>query len=79
MDDGFHMKPRSLFNWLTGVLYRRRSKMDPLWNNFLVAGMEDGTPFLGYIDKLGLAYHDDFITSGIYPTNPNLYKAQFNV
>src|SRR5690606_16534903 len=34
--DGFVMKPRSLFSWLTRVLYNRRSRFDPLWSTYVV-------------------------------------------
>ena len=31
----------------------RRSKFDPLWNIFLVGGMQDDEPFLGYVNLQG--------------------------
>lgn len=40
LDDGLSLKPKSLYCWLTRILYNRRSKMDPLWNNFIVAGIQ---------------------------------------
>ncbi|XP_060531486.1 proteasome subunit beta type-4 [Cylas formicarius] len=64
LDDGLSLKPKSLYCWLTRILYNRRSKMDPLWNNFIVAGIEDGRPFLGTVDKLGTAYTDKVICTG---------------
>merc|ERR1712061_975265 len=51
-DDGFNLKPKALHCWLTRVLYNRRSKFDPLWNVILVAGMQDGEPFLGFVNAL---------------------------
>ena len=48
MDDGFKLKPKALHCWLTRVLYNRRSKFDPLWNNIIVAGLQDGQPYLGF-------------------------------
>ncbi|PSN47440.1 Proteasome subunit beta type-4 [Blattella germanica] len=64
LDDGFILKPKSLHCWLTRVLYNRRSKYDPLWNNFIVGGLQDGEPFLGTVDKLGTAYLDRHIATG---------------
>ncbi|KAL1513023.1 hypothetical protein ABEB36_002508 [Hypothenemus hampei] len=64
LDDGLFLKPKSLYCWLTRILYQRRSKMDPLWNNFVVAGIQDGQPFLGTVDKLGTAYTDKVICTG---------------
>ncbi|XP_050316219.1 proteasome subunit beta type-4 [Anthonomus grandis grandis] len=64
IDDGMSLKPKSLYCWLTRILYNRRSKMDPLWNNFIVAGVQDGEPFLGTVDKQGTAYTDKVICTG---------------
>ncbi|KAF9803993.1 hypothetical protein SFRURICE_019189 [Spodoptera frugiperda] len=63
--DGLLLKPRSLHCWLTRVLYNKRSKMDPLWSNYVVAGIQDGEPFLGAVDKLGTAYEDAAIATGL--------------
>lgn len=77
MDDGFRLKPKALYCWLTRVLYQRRSKFDPLWNNFIIAGVEDNEPFIGTVDKLGTAYVDDVIATGFgaYLATPMLRKA----
>jgi len=64
MDDGFNLKPKSLHCWLTRVLYNRRSKFDPLWNDYVVAGLQDGVPFLGAVNMLGTAYEDKHIATG---------------
>lgn len=64
LDDGVKLKPKSLYCWLTRILYNRRSKFDPFWNNFVVGGIQDGTPFLGTVDKLGTAYEDKIICTG---------------
>lgn len=64
LDDGFKLKPKSLYCWLTRVMYNRRSKFDPFWNNFVVGGLEDGVPFLGTVDKLGTAFIDKTICTG---------------
>lgn len=64
LDDGFALKPKSLYCWLTRVMYNRRSKFDPFWNNFVVGGLQDGEPFLGTVDKLGTAYEDKAICTG---------------
>ena len=34
IDDGASMAPAQLLNWLSRVMYQRRSKMDPLWNRY---------------------------------------------
>jgi 20S proteasome subunit beta 7 len=35
-----------------------------LWNTFLVAGIEDGEPYLGCVDKIGTAFSDSKIATG---------------
>jgi len=64
-DDGSTLKPKALHAWLTRVLYNRRSKFDPLWNIFLVAGMQDSQPFLGYVDLRGTAFTENIIATGL--------------
>lgn len=62
--DGFQLKPKSLHSWLSRVLYNRRNKFDPLWTNIIVAGMQDGKPYLGYVDKLGSAFETHVYATG---------------
>ncbi|CAH0550616.1 unnamed protein product [Brassicogethes aeneus] len=64
LDDGFKLKPKSLYCWLTRVMYSCRSKFDPLWNNLVIGGIQDGEPFLGTVDKLGTAFTDKIICTG---------------
>jgi len=76
-DDGSILKPASLYHWLTRLMYKRRSKFDPLWNTFVVGGLQLGKPFLGYIDKIGTAYEAPYIATGFgtYFAIPLLAKA----
>jgi len=80
LDDGFKLKPKSLYCWLTRVLYNQRSKFNPFWNNFIIAGLENGEPFMGTVDKLGTAYRDPVIATGYggYMATPLLRKAYEN-
>lgn len=75
--DSLQFKPRSIHCWLTRVLYNKRSKFDPLWNNYIVAGIQDGEPFLGAVDKLGTAYEDSAIATGLgaYMATPLIRNA----
>ena len=63
-DDKIELKPKSLYNWLTRVLYNKRSRFDPLWIDVVVGGMQDGEPFLGHVDLRGRAYEDSAISTG---------------
>jgi len=62
--DGFSYTPKSLFSWLTRVMYNRRTKMNPLWNTAVIGGLQNDKPFLGYIDKLGVAYEAPSLATG---------------
>jgi 20S proteasome subunit beta 7 len=49
LDDGHELRTSQVFEYLTRVMYNRRTKMNPLWNSLLVAGWEesnngDGAP-----------------------------------
>lgn len=37
-DDGRSLAPREVHSYITRVMYNRRSKMNPLWNQIVVAG-----------------------------------------
>mmetsp|Transcript_31794 Transcript_31794/g.95551 ORF Transcript_31794/g.95551 Transcript_31794/m.95551 type:complete len:264 (+) Transcript_31794:756-1547(+) len=62
--DGHPIEPRSVHTYLTRVMYGRRSKMNPLWNTLVVGGFSDGQGYLGYVDKVGVAYTDPTIATG---------------
>jgi len=64
LDDGFGHTPQSLHCWLTRVMYNRRSQMNPLWNTYIVVGMEDEKPFLGYVNMIGMAYEAPSLATG---------------
>jgi 20S proteasome subunit beta 7 len=62
---------KEVWSYLRAVMYNRRNKMNPLWNDVVVAGFKqnpDGstseTPFLGVVDKIGTAYEDDMLATG---------------
>ncbi|RWS27862.1 hypothetical protein B4U80_03953 [Leptotrombidium deliense] len=76
-DDGFSLTPKALHSWLTRVQYNRRSKFDPFWNTWIVGGIQDGNPYLGYVDLLGLAFEDKAVASGYgaYFARPMLDEA----
>lgn len=55
----------NLHRYLSQLLYRRRSKFDPLWNHILVAGLDDqGEPFLAAADLLGSTYASPSLATG---------------
>ncbi|KAJ3333043.1 Proteasome subunit beta type-7 [Blyttiomyces sp. JEL0837] len=76
-DDGHTIGPKNVYEYLSRVMYNRRSKVDPLWNSLVVAGMKNGEPFLGYVDLQGTTYQSPSIATGFggYLAQPLLRKA----
>eukprot|EP01105_Mastigella_eilhardi_P007426 TRINITY_DN1887_c0_g1_i1.p1 TRINITY_DN1887_c0_g1~~TRINITY_DN1887_c0_g1_i1.p1 ORF type:complete len:256 (-),score=61.20 TRINITY_DN1887_c0_g1_i1:60-755(-) len=64
IDDGFMIQSRELWNYLNRILYNRRSRVDPLWNDLIMIGWNAGKPFLGALDKLGTAFEDNYAATG---------------
>uniref|UniRef100_A0A8C5R1Q9 Proteasome subunit beta type-4 n=1 Tax=Leptobrachium leishanense TaxID=445787 RepID=A0A8C5R1Q9_9ANUR len=64
LGDGHSYSPKAVHSWLTRVMYNRRSKMNPLWNTVVIGGLYEGESFLGYVDKLGVAYEAPTIATG---------------
>ena len=55
----------STWNYLRMVMYSKRSKMNPYWNDLVVAGTDEaGKPFLGWVDKIGTTVTDNFVATG---------------
>jgi 20S proteasome subunit beta 7 len=68
-DDGYTRTPSEFFNYLRSLLYQRRNKGNPLWNQLLVAGYDHKSEaadkrFLGYVDLIGTAYEENYIATG---------------
>jgi len=42
LQDGHTLGPAEIHEYLSRVMYQRRSKFDPLWNSLLVGGVKDG-------------------------------------
>lgn len=62
---GHTMNARNLHTYLTKVFYKRRSDFNPLWNQVLVAGLdEEGQPFLASADLLGTAFSSPSLATG---------------
>lgn len=70
IEDGYDMdkpnlKANHVHEYLTRVMYNRRSKMNPLWNAILVAGYDDkGEVLLKYVDLLGVSYSAPCLATG---------------
>lgn len=40
--DGHELGPVEIHEYMSQVMYARRSKMNPLWNSLLIGGFKDG-------------------------------------
>ena len=63
-DDGYTKSPKEIHNYLRAMLYQKRNKGNPLWNQILVAGCTDGKGFLGFVDLIGTSYEENFVATG---------------
>lgn len=58
------LSAKSLWNYLRAVMYQKRSKFNPFWNDVVVAGYENNAAFLGVVDKLGTTLQEQCVATG---------------
>lgn len=64
-EDGCRLGPREYSAYIGRVMYNRRSKFNPLYNQLIVAGKKEaGAAHLAFIDHQGTAFEEDFIATG---------------
>jgi len=51
-------------SYLGRVMYNRRSKFNPLWNQLIVGGVQNGQKVLKYIDLQGTSFPEDYVATG---------------
>ncbi|KAI4209641.1 MAG: hypothetical protein LQ351_007441 [Letrouitia transgressa] len=62
---GHSLNAQNIHKYLSKVMYRRRSEMNPLWNQILVAGFDgDNKPFLSSVDLLGTTFSSPSLATG---------------
>ncbi|OLY83344.1 putative proteasome subunit beta type-7 [Smittium mucronatum] len=67
VEDGQKLETSSIYRYLSNVMYGRRSKVDPLWNKYIVAGVEpskNNNIFLGFVDLYGTTYQSSVMATG---------------
>ena len=63
--EGHSLNAKNLHTYLSKVMYKRRSEINPLWNQMLVAGLDgDDKPFLSSIDLLGTTFTSPTLATG---------------
>lgn len=76
-DDGCVMGPKQYASYVGRVMYNRRSKFNPLYNQFVLVGKKgEEAPFLAYCDHQGTYYEEDYIATGFgsYLAAPLLFN-----
>jgi 20S proteasome subunit beta 7 len=65
-DHSTSMSAPAVWNYLRFVLYQKRNKFNPYWNDVLVAGFDPQSkePFLGSVDKIGTTVKDNVLATG---------------
>ncbi|OMH82027.1 Proteasome subunit beta type-4 [Zancudomyces culisetae] len=79
IDDGQFIGAKSIYRFVSSLMYARRSKVNPLWNKFIIAGYEQsgenpsgstagdgkqGEAFLGFVDLYGTTFVDNVMATG---------------
>ena len=63
--DGHTLSAANLHTYLSKIMYKRRSDINPLWNAILVAGLDgDDKPFLASVDLLGTTFSSPTLATG---------------
>jgi len=63
--EGHTLSAQNLHTYLSKVMYKRRSDINPLWNQILVAGLDsDEKPFLASVDLLGTTFSSPTLATG---------------
>lgn len=65
-NDGLDLTASNIFHYISNLMYNRRSKMNPLWNAIIVAGVDPVSkePFLSSVDLRGVTYSSPTIATG---------------
>jgi len=62
---GHVLNAKNLHTYLSKVMYKRRSDVNPLWNVILVAGLDgENKPFLSSVDLLGTTFSSPTLATG---------------
>lgn len=84
-EDGCRMGPHEYSSYIGRMMYNRRSKMNPLYNQFVVVGKKQDAPAqLSFVDHQGTAFQEEFIATGFgaylaMPILRNEWKADISL
>jgi len=78
-NDGHQRGASQITSYLSRVLYNKRSRINPLWNQVLIAGFDQAssTSVLGTVDLYGSCFYDDILATGfgMYLATPILRRS----
>merc|ERR1712060_547970 len=84
-EDNCSMRPKEYSSYIGNVMYNRRSKFNPLYNQFVVVGKKrDGPTQLAFVDHQGTYFEEDYIATGFgsylaMPILRNEWKADMSL
>lgn len=64
IDDGQVLGTKSIYKYISNIMYNRRSRVDPLWNAYVMGGIDGDDKFLGFVDLYGTTYQTPTISTG---------------
>mmetsp|Transcript_17115 Transcript_17115/g.32558 ORF Transcript_17115/g.32558 Transcript_17115/m.32558 type:complete len:237 (+) Transcript_17115:52-762(+) len=75
IDDGATMDAKQIHSYLSRTMYNARTKVQPFYNQVVVAGYKDGG-YLGAVDMYGSTYKENIVATGygMYLALPLLRK-----
>merc|ERR1711998_174124 len=78
-DDGGEMSPSQIHSYLSRVMYNRRTKVNPLYNQLVIGGYDakKKTGYLGAVDMYGSTFKENIVATGygMYMALPLLRKS----
>ena len=63
-DDNVSFSVKDYSNYLGKICYEKRNNQNPYYNNFVIAGYENGEAHLAMVDLYGTYLTRDYVTAG---------------
>lgn len=64
-EDGIKLGPKQYSSYIGRVMYNRRSKFNPLYNQFVIVGKKNSEPaHLAFVDHQGTYFEENFVATG---------------
>ena len=63
-DDNINFSVQDYANYLSKICYQKRNDQNPYFNNFVIAGFEDGKAHLASVDLYGSYIQNNYVALG---------------